>query len=957
MAAFGPALNRRAPPAPGPHEPFHDEWEVTCPLGKLSNFIRNNAGIGNPNLRGIALPAIQDRVQMMHTLTVDVGHLLFIHLTRHATAFLMAAQNAGAAAGLPIGDLNIAGLPLLNSDFATDEVHLMWAYKLCGRRNGFVQGNNALDLTYLSLRRSYNIYLRPTMYPTYVWPVGVATPNPPLPGENPSYTRIVLPNLGVNRFGQSITIEARQYLTSLREHYRRNYAVYTEQTLLHHMQQDANNNWGKERRKLIAKRTLMLLQPLYLNAAIGGNPLYQIPDIGGANPPGAQPFIFAGVPAHQAAIDSYLGFLQPIRELFTFAFNHMSALPAQAGLVAAVPAPVAGTYAAAEDELHNGVSWPMNWKYMAKGAGNHAFLPLFYWLARYERLNRNPAPPPGANWADDSMSPVLLCPMRNDQGLQFHRFDVDYRGGAPIVVPPAARLILTQGHTSNHRNQLMEQWFNLNRCRQLRTDPWGEWMYRNQGQDHNVSRFTFSTDGEQVHLHFLVTGCAANVRRRIPTHAQINNLEPRPNYNTHYHDEFRVVRSPDISRGGLTSLSRRPIITRDRALMTPLGARRVIGVDLGQKNCITAVYADTSQAPNAPQPNAANLKINMKAACRRVRGRHYREKNKSAWFERKCKEMRNAQQEEHDNQMAAFVAAAMGAVALPAPPWRYSLIEMIDLLRGRVAALHGNTVRSALNYFHLYYSLIDEMRRLHNGRLYQRCRLTRSIHQQSTDALVANYIIDPTYVNGNGVSTVSLMLSTNMLQGNRATRRQPLQALFPVVPPPRQDLPIIAVGNANYKFQRGHGPVPTKRLITQLASRTETVMMPEQRTGIYCPQGINGYDNMMGAALNIPVPMHNARIALQQFERTAHRGRDYKFNYDWCITHQRKKRMRRSNCPDQAVPAGPPVLPPGAPPPPFRNASWQQGAPPAAPNGFRPPHAPFLDGFGAPVHLIGGHRR
>ncbi|KAJ3013436.1 hypothetical protein HKX48_005748 [Thoreauomyces humboldtii] len=120
----------------------------------------------DPMLHEPALPAIQDRVQMMHTLTVDVGHLLFIHLTRHATAFRTAAQNTGVAAGLPVGDLNITGLALLNSDFATDEVHLTWAYKLCGRRNGFVRGPNAVDPTYLSLRRSYMIYLQPTMYPT-----------------------------------------------------------------------------------------------------------------------------------------------------------------------------------------------------------------------------------------------------------------------------------------------------------------------------------------------------------------------------------------------------------------------------------------------------------------------------------------------------------------------------------------------------------------------------------------------------------------------------------------------------------------------------------------------------------------------------------------------------------------------------------------------------------------------
>ncbi|KAI9102517.1 hypothetical protein DFS34DRAFT_396600 [Phlyctochytrium arcticum] len=144
--------------------------------------------------------------------------------------------------------------------------------------------------------------------------------------------------------------------------------------------------------------------------------------------------------------------------------------------------------------------------------------------------------------------------------------------------------------------------------------------------------------------------------------------------------------------------------------------------------------------------------------------------------------------------------------------------------------MNGLGLQNTLLYLHTVYSSLDQMRLHFRGRLYQRCTLTRETARQSALTTTARFIIQPQFVNAQGVRLVDQMRrigKANAMQDRRTRRAaanlQPgnAQAALPA--------PLIACGWANFKWAKAHGSVPTKSLARQLAVQGATVVMMSEK--------------------------------------------------------------------------------------------------------------------------------
>ncbi|KAJ3145972.1 hypothetical protein HDU86_000596 [Geranomyces michiganensis] len=505
----------------------------------------------------------------------------------------------------------------------------------------------------------------------------------------------------------------------------------------------------------------MLFEPLYIYSARAlGNQLHAIPAVVNL-PVTGQAFLFDGLLpgassgfvtnpiADLAAVGNdqvaynrkvvaetqYISFLQPFYELIAYAVINIK--PNAYNFAANAPPfgiPAAANVNQANTEIHLPGNCKMRWKYMIpKHSTSYYLLPFFRKLGLYEAANRpQPAGPSGAPVRRE-LKHFKMCPTRKDDGLQFHSFDLDTinqlfwnllpaalaaNGGVPMMyndplpaggprpIPNRCPVMTPAQCTS-----LLFQFFNHSKLRQLNYNPATDvYTFANRGLNMQIGQPRIITDGEQVYLSFLVTHPnTANGRRRIPTEMELQNRSAFNNPG--FHDEFKVARNPDIYGGAMLLLKRRPIMTPARAIQLPTGGDRpIIGVDFGQRNHICAVYGDrldvaaTQQAlfvPGVPQPAPVPIRTAMQEPVKIVHGCHYREKNGTAWFERKHKAFIAQAVASHTalNNQFALGLAPVGTL----PPPQFNLQEMIDNLPERQDALYGGTVRSISDYYNIFY--------------------------------------------------------------------------------------------------------------------------------------------------------------------------------------------------------------------------------------------------------------
>ncbi|KAI9090066.1 hypothetical protein DFS34DRAFT_378333 [Phlyctochytrium arcticum] len=321
------------------------------------------------------------------------------------------------------------------------------------------------------------------------------------------------------------------------------------------------------------------------------------------------------------------------------------------------------------------------------------------------------------------------------------------------------------------RSDVFFQIFNRGKARFLTLDHEGQTCFRRHGHLIPIRRLSLITNGYEAKLTFECSdreNCdsVSSLERfflivhfgfngpslgRIPLITELS--EPRHPA----HAEFRQVQDPDQSGGGLFAINRRPIAPAARVLGQP-PCRPVIGIDFGQRFQVVAVSQNLASIAEAAEvnlrrPDAAEEEVreahrqSRRQAITRVRGRHYREKSLTAWFERKH---------------AYRVANTQG------------LPVLIDEVRGRKAELNGLGTRSTLAYLHTVYGNLDEMRLHFRGALYTRCSLTRGTARQSALTTLARYIIDPRFVNAQGVALAEQMQLTGMISAmrDRNTRRR-----------------------------------------------------------------------------------------------------------------------------------------------------------------------------------------
>ncbi|KAJ3172406.1 hypothetical protein HDU88_005728 [Geranomyces variabilis] len=545
-----------------------------------------------------------------------------------------------------------------------------------------------------------------------------------------------------------------------------------------------------------------------------------------------------------------------------------------------------------------------------------------------------PLPGPGGAPGHRELKHVKLCPTCKDNGLQFHTFNLDTiqqlftnlspaalaaNGGIPMMyfdprpgggpTPTANRV---PGLTAAQRTSLLFQFFNHTKLRQLRYNAVTDvYTFRNCGINMSIERPHIITDGEQTYLGFL---------------------------------------NPDHHGGDLLLQSRRPIVTSGRVVQLPTGGDRpIIGVDFGQRNHICAVYGDRSDVaatqralfvPGAPPSAHGPIRAAIREPVKIVRGRHYREKSGTAWFQRKHKAYIAQAVANHTALVLQFVAGG-AAAGTPAPP-RFNLQEMIDTLRGHRDTLHGGTVRSICDYYNIFYQQVNEVRVHFNGRLFQRTRLSRNMQTQHALSTVARYILDPVGTNANNVSKLQRMRSVNLLRisanaapgtlNNRAGRCSIMPPVIPAPPawgpaPVMAPRPLLFVGQAKFKWQKGHGSVPTATMMREFAIQNGIgVYSPERGTSNHCQESVVRYEQLAAPANQAPAAI---AALLANLDAGAHQTAPAIMQSTFCSYHQTKKRVRRSNKRILGI-------------------QFVQPAPALAANPFRPGHV---------IGGIGPHRR
>ncbi|KAJ3164687.1 hypothetical protein HDU88_005121 [Geranomyces variabilis] len=832
---------------------------------------------------------------------------------------------------------------------------------------------------------TFQSHFEPATHPQYSYPAGPLGParaaNPAPPQSQPLHNRAVLGLPGAyTAFDASIKTEADQMSISICGHWRANLPVYLGQILEHWLKHNVRQAvWTDDQKKAVVARTLIMFEPLYIYSARAlGNQLHAIPAVVNL-PVVGQAFLFHGllpgapsgfaanpgaglvaVGNNQVAFNrmvavetQYISFLQPFYELVAYAA--MTINPGAYNFAANAP-PYGIPNAANVNQMQNYICLETT---ACDGKAAH-----------------HPLPGPGGAPGRRELQHVKLCPTRKDNGLQFHTFNLDTiqqlftnlspaalaaNGGIPMMyfdprpgggpTPTANRV---RGLPAAQRTSLLFQFFNHTKLRQLRYNAVTDvYTFRNRGINMSIERPRIITDGEQTYLGFLVTHPnALTGRQRIPMEEELRQVSPLNNPG--FHDEFRVAQNPDHHGGDLLLQSRRPIVTSGRVVQLPTGGDRpIIEVDFGQRNHICAVYGDRSDVAatqralfvlGVPPPARGPIRAAMREPVKIVRGRHFREKSGTAWFERKHKAYIAQAVANHTALVLQFVGGGAAADA-PAPP-RHNLQEMIDNLRGRRDALHGGTVRSICDYYNIFYQQVDEVRVHFNGRLFQRTRLSRNMQTQHALSTVARYILDPMGTNANNVSKLQRMRSVNLLRipanaapgtlNNRAGRRSIIPPVIPAPPawgpaPVVAPRPLLFVGQAKFKWQKGHGSVPTATMMREFAIQNGIgVYSPERGTSDHCQESVVGYEQLAAPANQAPAAI---AALLANFNASAHQTAPAIVQSTWCSYHQTKKRLRCSN---------------------KRSLGNQfvQQAPALAANPFRPGHV--IEGIGP--HR-GGHRR
>ncbi|KAI9100593.1 hypothetical protein DFS34DRAFT_493938 [Phlyctochytrium arcticum] len=396
----------------------------------------------------------------------------------------------------------------------------------------------------------------------------------------------------------------------------------------------------------------------------------------------------------------------------------------------------------------------------------HFPLPLLQYLSEYEWAHR-PQQIPGQHSPPRTLKHVKLSPERTSRGPDYAQFDfwalcetLGHRMREnPIFVSvlgqdgqqPLLPAITTQcTRQPAARLDLIAQIFNIGKIKSLRQIvPGAAWTFRNQGTNMPFDKMSIITNGDNTMLAFEVQP-PANFHRRIPTVEELKDRDHAANA------EHRIVQNPDQSGGALhqlNRLNRRPILPAARVLVLPGPAvpspyvptatvphtRPVIGMDFGQRFQAVAVRDNLASLANA-MANTIHTNPNQQAQLRqqhrarrreaitRVRGRQYREMDKSAWFERKEAIRRSVETQ-----------------------------QLIDNLRGRADALWGAGVTQAINYFNTAYAQLDQIRTHFFSSFHYRSSVTRSSYQQRALDLTARSLLYPTQLNARGQTPAKVL--------------------------------------------------------------------------------------------------------------------------------------------------------------------------------------------------------
>ncbi|KAJ3292745.1 hypothetical protein HK104_005078 [Borealophlyctis nickersoniae] len=579
-------------------------YYITRPVGRLTNLV-------NPNYPQIAA-LLKNATEEVDTAVFDAWNLVHVHFQRQATAMLNNCRTSAVAAAAQPGGVAVPGGILTAGQTLDGCCSSQQYFKTMIRVASAIPFRpQSQHLVHPTMAASYNQYLRPAMSANYAW-----DPATNMPFAVPAAAPVIYarPNYILRHFSQLFSIEANRMKVAFANYVAFNVTEHLRQIIQYWLRRfNVLYNASRQQQKDLCERALMLLQPLYVMSAIGGNAVHQI-DVGSA-------FLFGNLPpyAGQQPQRTFADFLRPIWELVSWAVNTITTRDHQQ-LPANNP-PTAANLAGATTELHQRPTW--SWQRFV-GKGNL----ITFGYAREEL---------GAGYTTCNLTTGLYA------NILGHR--------AHIVVrdpynPQIWRPLSLDGNDfrgdSDGRIHVFFQLFDRGQLKSLRIHPnTGRIVFRNRQQYFEIDKVSLITNGYTVKLCFEVQ-VPGPVSRRIPTMAELQDSHDPS------HREYRRVDNPDLARGALHQLNRRPNAPAHRVFGVP-PTREILGIDPGQKFHVIAVRADIAAQANATRQaalNAANnaallqavktqFRVSKRVNITRVKGRHYREKSLASWFQRK----------------------------------------------------------------------------------------------------------------------------------------------------------------------------------------------------------------------------------------------------------------------------------------------------------------------------------
>ncbi|KAI9088882.1 hypothetical protein DFS34DRAFT_654663 [Phlyctochytrium arcticum] len=739
------------------------------------------------------------------------------------------------------------------------------------------------------LSASYDNFLRPAMTTGYVPTVPPAAPTAPVAGAPLVYTRPVY----THGFNQLFSIEARKIKNAFCRLVVSGLPKHLEQTLLHYLEHSNTIGATLVTRNELVRRTICLLEPLYLLSS-------ELFGVGQHSVSVGNPLLFAGLLdfADPNAQQNYVEFLQPIVELCLWAAQNIALDHVHDPTMA-----VANTFDAMSGELR-GSGWQWVRLIKTSNARAHFLLPLLQYLSE---CAHRPQHIPGQRPPPRTLKHVKLSPERTSRGPDYAQFDfralcetlghrmrdnpifasvLGQDGQQPLL--PAITTQCTRHPAA--RLDLIAQIFNIGKVKSLRQIvPGAAWTFRNQGISMPFDKMGILTNGDNTMLGFEVQP-PANFHRRIPT---IEELKDRDHA---AHAEHRIVQNPDQAGGALHQLNRRPILPAARVLVLPGPAvpspygptatvphtRPVIGIDFGQRFQAVAVRDNLASLANAtgntlqtnPHQQAQLRQLHKdrrREAITRVRGRQYRELDKSAWFERKD-----------------------------------AIRRSLETQR-RADALWGAGVTQAINYLSNAYAQLDQIRNHFFSSFHYRASVTRSSYQERALDLTARSLLYPTQLNARGQTPAKVLEqigfrrdpNTNQML-SRPTHRQ--QTLPPIIRP-AAPAPIAPSSPSLARCMAVHGVtvvmMPEKG--TTAADSARLVLYEELVVGIPA-WGIPAGTRKLDAGATTPLlqdkvvcTTHRKKYVWRADHIGGHRIRQYCVDLDGILRHP------TSSCPNRFV--------------------------------------------------------